>query len=326
MIKNKKSILFYLTLVYLLSFLFWWTYLLYNKTGIHYEDSLKYEILKHTNSGKAIDTYLNSDIYTQQLKKFKREKIMIITEGLVFSLILIFLVYKVKKSIDIEIDMSKQQQNFILSITHELKSPLSSIKLMSQTLAKHELKKEQKNKLIENSLEEVKRLESLVDNILLAAKLDNNKYGFLKKELNLTELVENLVSRSNSSSYVNIKSEIDNDIYIDADKDGMTSIITNIIENAIKYSDKQSLINVILKQKKKSIYFIVKDLGIGIDDSLKEKVFNKFYRVGNEETRASKGTGLGLHIVKRLVTFHNGTIHILDNKPNGSIFEIIFQQ
>lgn len=315
---------FYLTLFYLLAFLFWWTYLLYNKTDQFYEDSLKYEVLKHSIENDPLDSYLNSAKYETELKRFERDKIMILTESIVFCVVLLFLVFKVKKAVEHEIEFSRQQQNFILSITHELKSPLSSIKLMSQTLKRHNLKEEDKTKLLNNTLSEVDRLQNLVENVLLAAKIDNDSYGFLKQELDLSDLLNQVVNSNKASKNANIKSAIMPNISFNADKSGMTSILVNLIENAIKYSKNQEEIDVVLVKKEQKIHFIVKDKGIGIIDEEKEKIFNKFYRVGNEDTRNTKGTGLGLYIVKKLVQFHNGDIYVSDNQPHGTVFEVIF--
>ena len=321
----KKYIFFYFTLIYLLAFLFWWTYLLYHKTDQYYKDSLRFEVLKHSIENSPLGSYLNSVEYETELERFKRDKIMIITESIVFCIVLLFLVFKVKKAVEHEIELSKQQQNFILSITHELKSPLSSIKLMSQTLKRHNLKDSEKNMLINNSLKEVDRLQNLVENVLLAAKIDNNSYGFLKRELNLSELTEALVKSCRTAKNANIEAEIEPHISFNADKTGMTSVIVNLIENAIKYSKEEILVNVALFKKGDKVFFVVKDQGIGIVGEEKYKIFDKFYRVGNEDTRATKGTGLGLYIVKQLVLFHNGDILVRDNKPKGIIFEVVFK-
>ncbi|MGB1017582.1 MAG: sensor histidine kinase [Chitinophagales bacterium] len=258
-------------------------------------------------------------------KKYEREKIMIITEGLVFTLLLVILVFRVKKSVEQEINFSRQQQNFILSITHELKSPLSSIKLMSETLKKHELKPEIKDKLITNSLYEVDRLQNLVENVLLAAKIDNDAYGFSKQKLNISDLSKQIVERCRTASTNKIIAEIDENIILEADKSGFTSIIINLLENAIKYSPENSPVYFSLTYFEENILMTVKDVGLGIAEEEKLKVFDKFYRVGNEEVRATKGTGLGLYIVNELVKFHKGNIEIYDNAPVGSIFSINFQ-
>lgn len=322
---QKKYIFFYFTLIYLLVFLFWWTYLLYQKTDQFYQDALKYEVLKHSTENNPLGSYLNSVEYEKELKRFSRDRVMILTESMVFCVILIFLVFKVKKSVEHEIKMSKQQQNFILSITHELKSPLSSIKLMAQTLKKHTLKEVDKDMLITNSLHEVDRLQNLVENVLLAAKIDNQSYGFLKRKLNLSDLTEALINSFRTSESLTINSDIQSDLIFNSDKSAMTSIIINLIENAIKYSENKGHVDVSLFQKEDKIYFVVKDNGIGIVNEEKNKIFDKFYRVGNEDTRATKGTGLGLYIVKQLVLFHNGNISVKDNEPKGSIFEVVFK-
>jgi signal transduction histidine kinase len=105
---------------------------------------------------------------------------------------------------------------------------------------------------------------------------------------------------------------------------GYTSVLINLIENAIKYSDENSEVTIVLSDDETNIFLEVKDKGYGIPKEEKEKVFDKFYRVGNEDTRKSKGTGLGLYIVKRFVEIYNGTVELTDNIPNGSIFKITF--
>src|SRR5690606_36593608 len=102
----------------------------------------------------------------------------------------------------------------------------------------------------------------------------------------------------------------------------LISVLTNLIENAAKYSDEGSNIRVRLYNTHQKAYLQVIDHGHGLSDSDKKLVFNKFYRVGNEETRITKGTGLGLYIVKNIVSDMDGTIEVKDNHPKGSIFEI----
>ena len=105
-----------------------------------------------------------------------------------------------------------------------------------------------------------------------------------------------------------------------------SSIVINLIENALKYSDQNSNILVALGLKSEGIVLVVKDEGSGISDEDKSKVFDKFYRGNDELRRKTKGTGLGLYIVKYLVSKHNGSILIKDNSPKGSIFEVTFNK
>ena len=122
-----------------------------------------------------------------------------------------------------------------------------------------------------------------------------------------------------------IISDIEPGIHFEIDKTSFPSIILNLLENAVKYSEADSTVTLTLKKNQNTIILSVKDEGAGISDEDKSMIFQKFYRAGNEETRSTKGTGLGLYIVNYLVEQHNGTISVKNNSPKGSIFEIIFQ-
>ncbi|WP_231561643.1 sensor histidine kinase [Sphingobacterium sp. T2] len=110
-----------------------------------------------------------------------------------------------------------------------------------------------------------------------------------------------------------------------SDKFAITNVVNNLVENAIKYSPPCATVEVKLYRKDNNLIFSVADHGQGIPDEEKKLIFNKFYRVGNESTRKTKGTGLGLYIVKSVLQKHNATIKVKDNKPSGSIFEVIFE-
>ena len=103
---------------------------------------------------------------------------------------------------------------------------------------------------------------------------------------------------------------------------GFTSVITNLIENAIKYSEPDTEVRIKLHSDNSNVFLEVADNGSGIPENEKGKVFDKFYRVGNEDTRKTKGTGLGLYIVQHIVKMHNGKIEVRNNHPSGTVFEI----
>ena len=214
----------------------------------------------------------------------------------------------------------------MLSITHELKSPLASVKLGLQTLKRTGLSEENFNKIHSNSLDDVDRLEMLMDNILLAAKIDSRQYSFEKEELNLTDTVKTVVERLATihGHKRAITSNLEQDIIYIGDKVGLSSVVINLVENAIKYSDSDDQIHIDLKKKDSTICIEVADTGQGIPEHEIQNVFKKFYRLGNEETRSAKGTGLGLFIVQQIVEQHHGKIAVSENKPKGSIFTIQF--
>jgi signal transduction histidine kinase len=115
-----------------------------------------------------------------------------------------------------------------------------------------------------------------------------------------------------------IDAEIEPKIEITGDKFALTSVVTNLVENAIKYSSPCEAVAVKLFSKEGKIHLQVADHGIGIADNEKNRIFDRFYRVGNEDTRNTKGTGLGLFIVKQVLDKHEATIKVKDNRPAGS--------
>src|SRR6201994_857061 len=253
---------------------------------------------------------------------------MILGEGSMFVFVFVFGAVSLHKSIKKERKLHDQKKNFLLSVTHELKSPLASIKLLLQTIQKRDLTKQQTQDFIGKALLDIERLDDMVENMLLASKIDNHSYTFPKAEFNLSALVDNVVNRLQLNKCdINeqlINAEIEPKIEITGDKFALTSVVTNLIENAIKYSGPCEVVDVKLYSREGKTYLEVADHGIGIADAEKSRIFERFYRVGSEETRNTKGTGLGLYIVKEVLDKHEASIKVKDNNPTGSIFEVIF--
>jgi signal transduction histidine kinase len=251
---------------------------------------------------------------------------MILGEGSVFLIILLVGIYFFQRTIKKESEVHQQQQNFLLSVTHELKSPLAAIKLVLQTLVKRDLTKDKRDQLIGNSIEDVGRLDDLVENMLLATRIENNSYSYPKELFDFSELVKSIFDRAiiTSENTRNFQQQIEQNISIMGDRFALGSLINNILENAIKYSPNAALVQVQLYQQSNKIFFIVADQGVGIADSERQKIFQKFYRSGNELTRQNKGTGLGLFIVAQVAKNHQAKVVVSNNQPKGTIFEIIF--
>jgi signal transduction histidine kinase len=146
-------------------------------------------------------------------------------------------------------------------------------------------------------------------------------------KFNLSVLVDSIVNRLQVNKCDNqqiVDAEIEPKIEITGDKFALTSVVTNLIENAIKYSGPCEAVVVKLFSKEGKVHLQVADHGIGIADAEKNRIFERFYRVGSEETRNTKGTGLGLFIVKEVLDKHEATIKVKDNRPVGSVFEVVF--
>jgi len=253
---------------------------------------------------------------------------MILGEGMTFVVVFTFGAVSLHKSVNREKRLQEQKRNFLLSVTHELKSPLASIKILLQTIQKRQLTREQIMDFIDKSLLDIERLDDMVENMLLASKLDNQSYTFPMAKFNLSVLVDSIVNRLQITkcdcNQQIINAEIDPKIEITGDKFALTSVVTNLIENAVKYSKPCETVEVKLFTKEEKIYLQVADHGIGIADEEKDRIFERFYRVGSEDTRNTKGTGLGLYIVREVLNKHDASIKVRDNRPSGSIFEVVF--
>ena len=250
---------------------------------------------------------------------------MVAGEGSVFLLLLFLGVRKLRKSIELEVNLAHTQQNFLLSVTHELNTPLATIKLYLQTILKRDLEKIQIDEILQNSISETDRLKGLVDNILTSARIDENELKLHASKQNLGDLVQKLLSpKTAHEGYNRIKTQIKNDVYCQVDPLAIASILQNLLDNAIKYDPSEKEIVVVVDIVNDSAILEVKDQGLGVSANKKTEIFQKFYRVQSEKTRSTKGTGLGLFIVRNLVELQNGEIEHLDNSPIGSIFNIKF--
>jgi len=318
--KSKPLFWFYILVAYVLVQFVWWSYsMIQQYNEISY---LKSQI--NVLNGESLNDIVKSG--NELNAKLHARWIMIAGEGSVFIAILLIGIYQIRKTFKKETALAQQQKNFLLSVTHELKSPIASTKLQLQTLQKHELDRNKQKEIISNAISDTDRLNNLVENILLAAKIENSVFNIHKENCNLSDYLREGLNQTISSFNYKQKLELNIDpaIFMPIDRTSFPSIVLNLVENAVKYSPENSMITVSLRKGKEQIILCVADEGAGISDTEKVRIFQKFYRVGNEETRNTKGTGLGLYIVNYLVEQHNGTICVKNNHPNGSIFEVVF--
>jgi signal transduction histidine kinase len=214
----------------------------------------------------------------------------------------------------------------MMAVTHELKTPIAVAQLNLETLQKRQLDEDKRQMLISNTLQEANRLNTLCNNILFAAQLDAGAYTTTKQEVNFSDLLEGCVDsfKKRFSARI-IEEKINESIYIIGEPLLLQMLVNNLIDNANKYASKGTPITVSLYQTNNQVEFSVADLGEGLAEDEKKKVFEKFYRVGEENTRKSKGTGLGLYLCKKIVQGHGGKIFVSNNQPQGSIFTVVFK-
>lgn len=311
----------YGVMTYMLLALIWWTVLLTKNNN---------EIYLKTIELHRLDTVLkdNSDQLLQTLNKTKlhheRVRQMIIGEGIVFGLSLILGMWMIQKAYIKEVEQTQNQKNFLLSITHELKSPIAAIQLISETLLKRKIPTDQQSDLHKSILLENKRLENLINNLLLATKLESD-YQYNFQNTDLTRIIHQCIERQFvTNANANIQYNYSESVQIMGDREALVSVFTNLIENGIKYGPPNPEIIITHKIIEKHVHISITDNGTGIPDVEKDKIFNQFYRLGNEETRKTKGTGLGLYITDKIVKAHKGRIRVDDNPDGGTIFTLFF--
>jgi two-component system, OmpR family, sensor histidine kinase CiaH len=324
--KNRKRLVittavFWILLIYIVSAIIWWYFLLRQQT-----DEI-YTLQKQQVQQAYPDT--TSTAYRQAYFKIQDEKrrndIKYVGEGVIFLLLIIFGAVYIYRSVRRQLGLQRQQQNFVMAVTHELKTPISVARLNLETLKRYQLDAQKQQKLIDTSLQETLRLDMLINNILISSQLDGKAYRTSKEEMDFSDLLKSEVKQfQNRYPERQLQQEIEPDVVIVGDGLLLKLLISNLLENANKYSAKEKPITVQLHHQNGKTELEVADEGLGIADLEKGLIFQKFYRIGNEQTRTAKGTGLGLYICKQIAEAHHATIQVTDNLPQGSNFTVHF--
>ncbi|MEN9611398.1 MAG: hypothetical protein RLZZ628_2212 [Bacteroidota bacterium] len=321
---NRNRWYSFLAVLYMMAAFLWWTALLTRRNN----EVFQLKVDRLVGQMKAANTFRDTLAF-QKSKEFQelstenqKHRRMVVGEGSVLFLGFMVILWLIQWSYRRDIAVGQQRRNFLLSITHELKSPLASMKLVLQTIVKRDLDKAQINKLCDAGQKEAERLTELVNNLLFSARLDAI-YTPTREEMNVAQLMDEITQRFRMRFPKALLEIVSNEVPIlRAERLSIISVLMNLLENSVKYSKGQPEICLTYRYEKEQFVFEIADKGIGIPLKEREKVFQRFYRIGNEDTRNTKGTGLGLYIVKQIVKAHRGKIQILDNLPQGTIFKI----
>jgi two-component system, OmpR family, phosphate regulon sensor histidine kinase PhoR len=222
--------------------------------------------------------------------------------------------------------LSEIKNDFVNNMTHELKTPISTISLASQMLGDTTIPNESKNlvRISEIIRQESKRLGYQVEKVLQIAALDKGNFTLNLKKINMHELIENVISnfiiQVDSKGGLLIPSLHAEDPEIMADPVHMTNVISNLLDNAIKYTPSSPEIYIETRNIEQNIQVVVKDNGIGISKINQKKIFERFYRVSTGNIHDVKGFGLGLNYVKKIVEMHKGTIEVESELEKGTTF------
>ena len=222
--------------------------------------------------------------------------------------------------------VEKAREEFVSNVSHELKTPLSSIKVLSESiLLQDEVPIETHKEFLQDITSEVDRMTVIVNDLLDLVKLDSREHGFNASPIELNHLVEDILKRLQpiaDQKQIELSYEDLRQTTIEADEVKLSLAISNIVENGIKYTPNEGSVTVTVDSDHQNAFITIQDTGIGIPEEEQALIFNRFYRVDKTRDRDTGGTGLGLAISHSAVLLHNGSLRLSSKTEEGSTFII----
>ncbi|HUN15918.1 MAG TPA: sensor histidine kinase [Saprospiraceae bacterium] len=222
-------------------------------------------------------------------------------------------------------NMDRNKDEFLYTVTHELRTPITSIRAMSEIVHDHQdMPEEQKQHFLSSIIKETERLSRLISQVLTLEKYESGKQKLNLSSVHLNQLILdtiNAVKTLAAEKNLNIKLKIPNSMFIaKCDEDLILQVMNNLLANAIKFSNTNQDIIVSLNTNYNEIEIAVQDFGKGIDPLLHKSIFDKFFQAKNQTLRKPEGTGLGLAICKKIIDLHGGTISVESELDKGAKF------
>jgi signal transduction histidine kinase len=242
--------------------------------------------------------------------------------GIILIGIFIIFVYNQKA-----MRLNRLQRNFINNFTHELKTPVTSLKLFLETLAMHELSRPEQLKYLQTMLLDVSRLSDTIQRILTLARLESKNYQEAFERIDLTRLLEAFLEDSRHlfrDSVIELHKHCPGPLFHHINRPLFEMLLMNIMTNAVKYNDNTvPRIDIFLEKTAGRTLIRFEDNGIGIEKSEINKIFKKFYQTGKSEDMSAKGSGLGLHLVQTIARLHGGRVTAESRgKGQGAVFTL----
>ena len=243
--------------------------------------------------------------------------------GIIMTGILMIFIYSQKT-----FQLYRLQNNFINSFTHELKTPVTSLRLYLETFLKYNLSAKDQQKYLKYMIQDVTRLSNNINGILNLARIESKNYHEEFETIGIVKKVKEIYMESRhlfENCDISIENKLNREFYYPVNLLLFEMLLMNLTTNAIKYNrSNKPTFTIIFVYHKKNLYINFIDNGIGINKHETKKVFKKFYQIGNADNMSAKGSGLGLYMVKNIVRIHNWKIKVVDRKnQNGSIFTLI---
>ena len=249
-------------------------------------------------------------------------------EGPVFVTVVLLGLLIIYQKLQAERELKRRQENFLSAISHEFNTPIATLKLLAQTLSRHNLSFEKRSDYLEKMVLELKRLEATSEQVLASARLEHSLETSKLTTHDLNQVVRNIINKVRASLEARGAGlELHYTAYpllVSIDPQAFSLVLTNLLENALKYSvSPGKSIKVRLEDDNYLIKIHVEDEGVGINPKDLKHIFEKFYRAGNELTREFKGVGLGLYLVKSISEAMNGWVKC-EPLQKGTRFTVVF--
>jgi signal transduction histidine kinase len=255
-------------------------------------------------------------------------QIMVGLEGIFMMLLVGFGAWLIYRALVKADELKFHQQNFLMAVTHELKTPLASMKIYLDTLESSKVPTEKKASIIPRLKMDANRLERLVENVLEAGRFERSGFHLSREVFDFSKLVqESLISLEKYPSEKPIalrKDNLEEGIKVFGDRAALKRALEAVLENSIKYNDKDAIeVTVDLKAKGRSVCLSIADNGVGLSKKDVIRVFDRFFRVEADINHSTPGSGLGLYLCREIINAHGGKIGVTSDGPgNGAQFNI----
>ena len=256
-------------------------------------------------------------------------QMMVGTEGIFFLLLIGVGCWLIYRALVRNEQLKFYQQNFLMAVTHELKTPLASMSIYLDTLKSEKIKPEKKIEINPKIKDDLGRLEKLVENILDAGRFERRGYELQRETFDISSLFRLAVQKLSAYKLkrpIKIHAEkIQPEIMFYGDPNSLNRAFDAILENSLKYNESDEyIITVEMSVHERNLTIRIKDNGIGIEKEELNKIFQRFYRSGNELNRSKPGSGLGLYLAHEIIKAHDGTIQVHSDGP-GTGAEFVIQ-
>ena len=278
------------------------------------------------------DTYLQIRLRGETVQELARRRVNqnLFLIGLL-DFIVIFAGWFLYRNIKKEMELAEMKSSFVSNVSHELRTPLSLIRMFAETLELGRVRtEEKKNEYYKIIGQETERLTHLINNILNFSKMEAGRKEYHFQKFDLIQMINTVLDsyqfHLENNGFKIEKSLPGNRLLLNGDREALSEAFINLLDNAVKYSENDKTINVNAGSTDGSLFFEVKDHGIGISQEDQKRIFNKFYRVSQGLVHNKKGTGLGLTLVKKIVEAHKGKIIVESQLGSGSLFKVVLPQ